>query len=310
MDAVEKVLTMFAIIVILAPVSYYAYSDYFADEEEKESAITVELGDTVTISYVGRLSDSRTYSSARVFSTSDIDIYADDEKYPKTSTFNEAEPKENYTFVVGSSDVIIGWERNIVGLEKGDRAQWIIEPEDAYDGRLDSLVFDINRTIEVPIFEELTPSEFNVLYPGITPVRSNYFTHYMGGWDIRIEEVNENTILIKNDVENGDKYTNIFGWQVEIIDYNTTTSIMKAQQNPAVADTFDGSIAVYTYPDIEDKLLIKQEDQVMSLQGPVDQPADFEGIVVGINADTITIDLNEEVCGRTLTFDIIVESIN
>ena len=67
-----------------------------------------ERGDSVTVSYVGRL--------------------ADGERFDSTS-----ERGEPLTFRLGVGQVIAGWDEGVAGMRVGAKRQLVIPPESAYD---------------------------------------------------------------------------------------------------------------------------------------------------------------------------------
>lgn len=80
---------------------------------------TAKMGDTVRIHYTGTLDDGRRFDSSE-----------------------GAEPLES---TLGRREVIAGFERAVEGMAIGDRKTVVIEPEDAYGDRDESLVQAIGR---------------------------------------------------------------------------------------------------------------------------------------------------------------------
>lgn len=92
-------------------------------------------GDSVTISYVGRLDDGT------VFDTSDEQLAREvgvDEEYPERS-FKPLEVK------LGSDRIIEGLEEELAGMEVGDEKTLTIPPEKAYGRHTDDRVAEYNR---------------------------------------------------------------------------------------------------------------------------------------------------------------------
>ena len=86
-------------------------------------------GDTAKVHYTGRLQDGNVFDSSK-----------------------EREPLE---FVIGSENVIPGFENGIVGMEVGESKVLTIPPEEAYGARNAELVVEVNRG-DFP--EHITPS--------------------------------------------------------------------------------------------------------------------------------------------------------
>jgi|SRR3989338_1012865 len=72
---------------------------------------TAEAGNTVSVNYTGRLADGTVFDS-------NVD--------PK---FGHVTPFE---FVLGSGQVIPGWEKGLLGMKVGEKKTLEIPPEDAY----------------------------------------------------------------------------------------------------------------------------------------------------------------------------------
>ena len=70
-----------------------------------------KAGDTISMNYTGRLENGTVFDS-------NVD--------PK---FNHVEP---FVFILGSGQVIPGWDKGIVGMKVGEKKTLTIPPEDAY----------------------------------------------------------------------------------------------------------------------------------------------------------------------------------
>ena len=95
----------------------------------------VNSGDTVRVHYKGTLDDGT------VFDTNE-----------------DSEPLE---FVVGNGELIPGFERAVIGHEKGDKVTVAVEPEDAYGARQEGLSHAYERDDfgEEPVLGGLVPLE-------------------------------------------------------------------------------------------------------------------------------------------------------
>jgi peptidylprolyl isomerase len=95
----------------------------------------ISEGDSVTISYVGRLEDGT------VFDTSDEELAREagvDEEYPERS-FKPLEVK------LGSDRVIEGLAEELVGMEVGEEKTMTIPPEKAYGPHTEDRVAEYDR---------------------------------------------------------------------------------------------------------------------------------------------------------------------
>lgn len=76
-------------------------------------------GDTVRVHYKGSLDDG--------------------------SVFDSSEEGDPIEFTIGSGEVIPGFEEAIIGMSPGDTKTEVIDPENAYGGRMNDLVFSVPR---------------------------------------------------------------------------------------------------------------------------------------------------------------------
>ena len=83
----------------------------FMSFNKNEIMDTAKAGDSVSMNYTGRLEDGTVFDS-------NVD--------PK---FQHTEP---FAFILGSGQVIPGWDKGIVGMKVGEKKTLTIPPEDAY----------------------------------------------------------------------------------------------------------------------------------------------------------------------------------
>jgi peptidylprolyl isomerase len=82
-------------------------------------SMTAQTGNSVTVHYTGKLEDGTVFDSSR--------------------------DREPLSFVIGSGQVIPGFEKAVVGLEPGETRTERIEPEDAYGERRDEMIMEVER---------------------------------------------------------------------------------------------------------------------------------------------------------------------
>lgn len=82
--------------------------------------MAVKIGDIVKIDYEGRLEDGTVFDSSQ----------HGDHSHP-------------LEFTVGGNQVIPGFEKSIIGMEKGQEKEITIEPQNAYGERNESMVCNI-----------------------------------------------------------------------------------------------------------------------------------------------------------------------
>jgi len=103
---------------------------------------TVKIGDTVSLDYVGTL------DNGTVFDTS-IQPVAQQAGLPSRSSYAP------FTFVVGSNQVIVGFDRGVIGMKVNEEKTIHIEPPEAYGEKSDNFVITI-QTANVTGGENLT----------------------------------------------------------------------------------------------------------------------------------------------------------
>ncbi len=111
-----------------------------------------EVGDTVSVNYVGSLSDGL------VFDTS-IQEVAENPNVTKTDTFS---PKSVYTplnFQVGSGKVISGFDEAIIGMKTGEEKEVVIPPEKAYGDWNEELTEVMPRIFKVDAVETVSKND-------------------------------------------------------------------------------------------------------------------------------------------------------
>lgn len=77
-------------------------------------------GDKVKVHYTGKLADGKVFDTSR-----------------------EGDPLE---FTLGANQVIPGFEEAIEGLEKGEKTEITLKPDDAYGERRDDLILEVPPT--------------------------------------------------------------------------------------------------------------------------------------------------------------------
>ncbi|AUX09099.1 FKBP-type peptidylprolyl isomerase [Halalkaliarchaeum desulfuricum] len=103
--------------------------------------MTIATGDSVTIEYIGRLTDNTVFDTSR-------------EPIAEEAGLAEAQPDREYaplTVEVGAEQVIEGLEEGLVGLAAGETTTLSIPPEKAYGERSEKHIqeFETNELREM-----------------------------------------------------------------------------------------------------------------------------------------------------------------
>ncbi|MDA1197039.1 MAG: peptidylprolyl isomerase [Nanoarchaeota archaeon] len=82
--------------------------------------MTVEHGDTLTVSYTGKFADGEVFDSSE----------------------KQGKPLE---FEIGSGKIIPGLEKALIGMKEGEKKEAVINPEDGYGKRDEELIKKVPR---------------------------------------------------------------------------------------------------------------------------------------------------------------------
>lgn len=133
---------------------------------------TAQLGDNVSVSYVGSLSDG--------------------------TIFDSTEEKEPFQFTLGNEEVIQGFEEGILGMEVGEKKVINIPVEEAYGQHSEELIFNIPKedvdaedTLQVGDVLEMPLKDGNSLYANIVEITDDELVidanHELAGEDLTFE---------------------------------------------------------------------------------------------------------------------------
>ncbi|MDG6220403.1 MAG: FKBP-type peptidyl-prolyl cis-trans isomerase [Candidatus Thermoplasmatota archaeon] len=302
MDESDKKIAIFVMIICIGLVAYGGYR-WAASELGKGDVpeLVVERGDRVTVEYVGYLEDGRIYNEPRVFDTNIQEAADENNTYPKTASYvwREASP---FTFTAGAGNVIVGWELNILGMKKGETATWDIPAEDAYTPRLEELVVEYNLTETCPIYETISRQDFTQQYSGHLPIADSMVTHAYWGWPARIHSSTETKVTLLNLPLSGERYITGYGWETRI------TALDQA------ANDGKGIITMVHEPQLGENVNLIHMGYFDSSLGTLKNLRDAyqrggDGMVVGIDTTTFTVDYNSETYGIPLRFRVTVLEI-
>ncbi len=97
-------------------------------DETLGKGATAQKGDTVTVNYVGSLTDGKVFDASA----------------------NHQNTKNGFTFTLGAGQVIKGWDEGIAGMKEGGKRKLVIPASLAYGNRAIGNVIPANSTL---IFE-------------------------------------------------------------------------------------------------------------------------------------------------------------
>lgn len=146
-------------IAILLLVSTIFVSGCTDNGSEGGDSRTVKSGDTVKVDYTGKLEDGTVFDTSREDVAKQAGIYVDGREYAPL------------TFVVGSGQVIQGFDEGVIGMKVGEEKTLTIPPEKAYGE------YEKARVLAVPI-EELNLTNQSKLPEAGQTLRDTYGNQY------------------------------------------------------------------------------------------------------------------------------------
>ncbi len=297
----KKWTILIVIIIALAASGAGIYASGYFDEDETEPELRIEMGDIVKVHYTGWLEDDRIYDARRIFDTSRSQI-----PEQTTLTFDERTRGEPFQFEVGRG-VIEGWSEYLIGVKEGETINVFIPPEKAYDTRTDDLVFSIPKSETLPVYDSMLVEEFRHRYES-TPSANMIATDPFWGWNVRVMSVEGNRVYLKNEPIQGELY-NAYkqegaGWRSRVVSIDSTAA-QGAGEIVLEHIVERGTVVDFFHIGWHNKDIA----QVDGIRMDAGQSHDNRGIVVDVSGDTITVDFNEEVAGKTLQFRVTVLEI-
>lgn len=272
---------------------------YFKDDSSSKDNVVVESGDQVTVHYTGWLKDERIYNQPRIFDSSK------NVTGQTIVTFSERDRGKPFTFTVGKG-VIEGWSDGVKGMKEGETKTFTVPPEKGYSAWSEDLIIEVDRTETVPVYEEMTTYDFKNEY-GMNPSLNLVVKDGFWNWNQSVSSIEGETVILKNQPQVGKSYRTYVhesnAWTSEVIS-------IKEQANQG-----DGEIKIRHSVDkrtIVDATHVSKHVEaagnVTKLKRQIGQNPKSDGLVVEVG-DKIAMDFNEEVNGKTLTFEIKVLDI-
>jgi len=207
------------------------------------------------------------FLNGSVFDTSEREVA---EQYNIVNPMRTYEP---LTFSLSGSGLIKGFEEAIKGMRLGEEKSITVEPVNAYGFRQDDLIQDIDRIQESPIVQNVSLDKFTQDIGVENPTVGMNFTvpensFYEVTWQMTVLEVSNDTVTFKYNPEENLTITTMFG----------PATVYGAEETVNVG------------------LDAEEGDEIISLTG--------KARVISVDEETITIDFNHPLAGKTLKFDI------
>ena len=224
-----------------------------------------QLGDIISLDYTG------TFPNGTVFATSVEDVAEESGIFTPIATY------EPLNFTLGYGGLLKGFEEAVVGMRAQEEKEFTLPPEKAYGDPKPNLIDVVPRIQRSPIVQNVSTVKF-IEDVGLQPTVGLEFkignrSDYELTWGMRVLEVYNDTVVFR---------------------------FLPAENNTIM--TVFGAADVYSEGDeilIEIKPTMGQRIVALSSSGSL-----VSGRVVGLDDENVTIDFNNELAGKTLTFKV------
>lgn len=265
-------------------------------EEFSDKSSSVSLGNTVQVMYTGKL------ENGTVFDTSIAEMAQ------IAGIHNPLRTYEPLEFVVGSGQMIPGFDRGVLGMKIGEKKILTLLPRDAYGEYISENVQVIprteiiNRTQEFNKSLQVTEIQFQQLFQDELNIGMEYSSP-QSPWKYEVKKIEEGIVFLDIITKKGD-ILNFPGapWSSEVIEAGMKIIIRHNPRNKQVITIPLGNATL----EVSSKEIKIKVDPIRGaiLQGPFGQ-----SIVKDFNSTDITLDLNHPLAGKTLIFEIEVINI-
>jgi FKBP-type peptidyl-prolyl cis-trans isomerase 2 len=210
--------------------------------------LTVQIGDNVTVNYIGVFGSSA--QIGKVFDTSEYAVATNNLSWPKAIGFTPRGPyPSNFTplpvavgpnvpsggYTVGNltfSGVVTGFWQGLIGLP-GNQTRYITVPQNlGYGPQNSSCLVSQPLTYTLPVTVALSTSAFTTQFPSVTPAAGAEFTDPTYQWPVYILSVNSTSVVYENLPTLG-WTASPQGWAVKVTNI-TSTNITLVNQLSAV----------------------------------------------------------------------------
>jgi hypothetical protein len=219
------------LIVIAAAVSGGFVVNYLLEPKPVAGQLTVQVGDNVTVNYIGLLGSGP--QQGKVFDTSLRSVYQNNATWPKALTY---QPHPTWaplpvhigpsgTYTIGGQNftpVVTGFWQGLVGAT-GNSSRVITIPWQLGYGPQDPSCF---RTVPlgftIPALVTVSPTQFTADYPNQTALLGTSFPDPTYGWTDYVLSVNTSAVTVQSLPRVG--YTaHPYGWNITVTNISGVT---------------------------------------------------------------------------------------
>jgi peptidylprolyl isomerase len=264
----------------------------------------VKTGDNVSVDYTG------SYENGKVFDTS----------IESVAKANELPPRDSYgplKFRVGQkpSAVIVGFDKGVIGMKKGQTKTLRIPPEEAYPInpgmiQVSPIIFDIPATMTIPKELDIPREQFEQIY-GQNHSIGDTVIYPDSNINITIKNITSKVSVIRNLVKGSNVWFADAPWNETVtkvddknitlrpnVTKNKTIQLLGAPFTTTVVDINETNITLRHNP---------IPDTTITVPGMFGQMVNMR---ISFNETSMIMDQNPEVAGKTLLFNITLVSID
>lgn len=198
----------------------------------------------------------------------------------ENNIYQEQRTYEPFEFTVGANQVVPGFESNIKTMKVGETKIFTISAEDAYGEHKEELVNkDLKREVEMDTKLSLSKAEFQEAFQK-EPIIGDVIEVPQLPWTLTVEKIEEN-ITLNNDLK--------IDQEVTLPGINWPSKVIKIDNE---------KITLYQYPEVNTPVFIPTQAGTM------------RGKITRVDDKTYDLDLNHELAGKALTFNVTLISVN
>jgi hypothetical protein len=254
----SPLLVLILVLVVVAAGAGGAAVLYYEEHPHGGSAaLTVQVGDNVTVNYIGVFGAGP--QVGKVFDTSEFSVAQNNITWPKSLQYTSrggnasdyaplgvhvAANSPSYT--IGNTTfggVVTGFWQGLLGLP-GNQTRYITVPANlGYPASLinASCIVSAPLAYTLPVVVTLSPAAFSKAFPSVTASAGVQFTDPTYGWPDLVLSVNSSAVVYENLPSLGMTiYPN--PWPVQVTSLNATTIGLTNLLNPSQAGTLQGHV--------------------------------------------------------------------
>ncbi|MGD0588828.1 MAG: hypothetical protein ABSA63_08575 [Thermoplasmata archaeon] len=290
------------VVVVLAAAGAAAVFVYEINKPKAAtSVLRVQLGDNVTVNYIGSFGSGAQKGS--VFDTSIYSVATQNLSYPKSLEYEPRgavsaytplpvhvgpnAPSGGYSFAnLTFSTVVTGFWQGLLGLAGNQSSNIVIPPNLGYGSMNASCFGTFPLDYTVPLLSNVPAATFSTQFPNVTAAVGSVFPDPTYGWNDSVFSVNSTTVTVQA--------LPTVGWSASpnglpylVTSLNATTITLASQLSPGNAGLVSGHVKT----------------------GGLCGGTKFIVSAVNLEAGTFTENFNPEVQGETLDFEVTVVDI-